>query len=40
MQFIPVPLRYNFIMTKTHAASKSVEAAEAEVLNDYPRYCC
>ena len=40
MQFIPVPLRYDFVMTKTHAASKSVEAAEAEVLNDYPRYCC
>lgn len=31
MQFIPIPLRYDFVMTKTHAASKSAEAAEAEV---------
>lgn len=42
MQFIPVPLRYDFVMTKTHAASKSAEAAEAEVREDdfilpYPR---
>lgn len=35
MQFVPVPLRYDFVMTKTHAASKSAEAAEAEVFNDY-----
>lgn len=40
MQFIPVPLRYDFVMTKTHAASKSAEAAEAEVLDGYLRCDC
>lgn len=31
----PVPLCYDFVMTKTHAASKSAEAAEAEVRDGY-----
>ncbi|KAF8312676.1 hypothetical protein DL93DRAFT_2168289 [Clavulina sp. PMI_390] len=30
MKFVPVPRQYDFVLTKTHAASKSLETAEAE----------